>query len=202
MRIGILVFDGAEELDVVGPWEVFAASRLLRSSGDTGGADDDLISIAPTTGAVRCAKGMRILPDHTIAEHPALDVLVVPGGQGTRTLVHDEAVITWIARTATTCSWVTSVCTGALLLHEAGPARGRRVATHWGFEDALADRGDVTVVSDERWVVDGNLVTSQGVSAGIDMALWLIGRWHGPDHSRAVRRWIQYDPAPPYADEP
>ena len=90
-----------------------------------------------------------------------------------------------------------------LLLHEAGPARGRRVATYWGFEDALEARGDVTVVRDARYVVDGNLVTSQGVSAGIDMALWLVGRIYGPPHARAVRRYIQYDPAPPYlADEP
>jgi transcriptional regulator GlxA family with amidase domain len=95
------------------------------------------------------------------------------------------------------------VCTGSLLLHAAGPARGKRVATHFGFEDTLAARGDITVVRDARYVVDGNVVTSQGVSAGIDMALWLIGQIHGRDHSRAVRRYIQYEPAPPYmADEP
>jgi transcriptional regulator GlxA family with amidase domain len=112
-------------------------------------------------------------------------------------------IIEWIRQTAAATAWTTSVCTGALLLHEAGPARGRRVATHHGFEDALAARGDVTVVRDARYVVDGNLVTSQGVSAGIDMALWLVGRLHGRDHARAVRRHIQYDPAPPYqADEP
>lgn len=199
MNIGILVFDGAEELDLVGPWEVFATSRMLRGLVDD--PTEQLFTVAPAAGTVRCAKGMRIVADHPLSDHPPIDVLLVPGGQGTRTLVDDPDVIAWIARVATGCSWVTSVCTGALLLHAAGPARGRSVATHWGFEDQLAGRGEVDVVRDRRWVVDGTLVTSQGVSAGIDMALWLVGQWHGADHARAVQRWIQYDPAPPYADE-
>jgi transcriptional regulator GlxA family with amidase domain len=117
--------------------------------------------------------------------------------------VSNPELIEWIRQVAASVTWVTSVCTGALLLHEAGPARGRRVATHHAFEDALQARGDVTVVRDARYVVDGNLVTSQGVSAGLDMALWLTGRIHGREHARAVRRYIQYEPAPPYlADEP
>jgi transcriptional regulator GlxA family with amidase domain len=194
---GLLVFDGAEELDFAGPWEVFTASGMLRGDGDSA------VLIAEQAGPVRCAKGMRVLPDHTLADHPALDVLLVPGGQGTRREVTNPAVISWIRAVSATVSWTTSVCTGALLLHEAGPARGRRVATHHGFEDALEARGDVTVVRDARYVVDGTLVTSQGVSAGIDMALWLVGALHGRDHARQVRRYIQYEPAPPYlADEP
>jgi transcriptional regulator GlxA family with amidase domain len=130
-------------------------------------------------------------------------VLLVPGGEGTRREVANPVITGWIAETASRAAWTASVCTGALLLHEAGPARGRNVATHHAFEDALQARGDVTVIRDARYVVDGNLVTSQGVSAGIDMALWLAGRLHGRDHARAVRRYIQYEPAPPYlADEP
>jgi transcriptional regulator GlxA family with amidase domain len=152
---------------------------------------------------VRCSKGMRVLPDNAFDDHAPLDVLLVPGGVGARREVSNAAVIDWIAKTSATVTWTTSVCTGALLLHEAGPARGRRVATHHGFEDALQARGDITVVRDARYVVDGSLVTSQGVSAGIDMALWLVGRIHGREHARAVRRHIQYEPAPPYlADEP
>jgi transcriptional regulator GlxA family with amidase domain len=194
---GLLVFDGAEELDFAGPWEVFTASGMLRDDGDSA------VLIAEQAGPVRCAKGMRVLPDHTLADHPALDVLLVPGGLGTRREVANPAVIDWIRAVSPTVTWTTSVCTGALLLHEAGPARGRRVATHHGFEDALEARGDVTVVRDARYVVDGSLVTSQGVSAGIDMALWLVGALHGRDHARQVRRYIQYEPAPPYlADEP
>ncbi|MCQ6552998.1 DJ-1/PfpI family protein [Streptomyces sp. C10-9-1] len=194
---GLLVFDGAEELDFVGPWEVFTASSMLRDHADSA------VLVAEHPGPVRCNKGMRVLPDHTFGDHPPLDVLLVPGGNGTRREVANTRLTDWIRSTADRAAWTTGVCTGALLLHEAGPARGRRVATHHGFEDALQDRGEVTVVRDARYVVDGDLVTSQGVSAGIDMALWLVGRLHGRDHARAVRRYIQYEPAPPYlADEP
>jgi transcriptional regulator GlxA family with amidase domain len=194
---GLLIFDGAEELDFAGPWEVFTVSAMLRDQGDTA------VLVAERPGAVRCAKGMQVLPGCILSDHPALDVLLVPGGMGTRREVSNPALIEWITKVSAGAAWVTSVCTGALLLHEAGPARGRRVATHHAFEDTLEARGDITVVRDARYVVDGNLVTSQGVSAGIDMALWLTGRIHGRDHARAVRRYIQYEPAPPYlADEP
>jgi len=194
---GLLIFEGAEELDFAGPWEVFTVSAMLRDEGDRA------VLIAEQPEPVRCSKGMRVLADYTLGNHPPLDVLLVPGGMGTRREVSNPAVIDWIRATAANATWTTGVCTGALLLHEAGPARGRRVATHHGFEDALAERGDITVVRDARYVVDGSLVTSQGVSAGIDMALWLVGRIHGRDHARAVRRYIQYEPAPPYlADEP
>ncbi|MDH6128119.1 DJ-1/PfpI family protein [Kitasatospora sp. GP82] len=194
---GLLIFEGAEELDFAGPWEVFTASSMLRDHADT------VVLVAEALGPVRCNKGMRVLPDHTLDRCPPLDVLLVPGGNGTRLQVSNSALIEWITKASAEATWVTSVCTGALLLHEAGPARGRRVATHHAFEDTLQSRGDITVVRDARYVVDGNLITSQGVSAGIDMALWLIGRIHGREHARAVRRYIQYDPAPPYlADEP
>ena len=194
---GLLIFEDAEELDFCGPWEVFTASSMLRDT------PDEVLLIAEHDGPVRCAKGMRVLPDRTLASAPPLDLLLVPGGYGTRREVSNTKLIDWIARTSSDVTWVTSVCTGALLLHEAGPARGRRVATHHSFEDTLEARGDVTVVRDARYVVDGNVVTSQGVSAGIDMALWLTGQIYGRDHARAVRRYIQYDPAPPYlADEP
>ncbi|WP_433146211.1 DJ-1/PfpI family protein [Actinomadura nitritigenes] len=195
---GLLVFEDAEELDFVGPWEVFTASAAQRDKGDRA------VLVAERPGPVRCAKGMRVVPDCTFDDHPELDVLLVPGGRGARvTQIGNAALTGWIAKTAERAEWVASVCTGSFLLHEAGVARGRRVATHWSSEDELEARGDVTVVRDARYVVDGDLVTSQGVSAGIDMALWLIGRIHGRDHARTVRRYIQYEPAPPYmADEP
>lgn len=195
---GLLVFDGAEELDFVGPWEVFTASSMLRDYADTA------VLIAERPEAIRCGKGLRVLPDRTLDDHPELDVLLIPGGRGAREdQLSNPVVLDWIAKVAGQVSWVAGVCTGALLLHAAGPAKGLRVATHWASEDTLQARGDVTVVRDARYVVDGNLITSQGVSAGIDAALWLVGRLHGRDHSRAVRRYIQYEPAPPYmADEP
>src|SRR5580704_19532322 len=176
---GLLIFDGAEELDFAGPWEVFTTSGMQRAKGDIA------VLIAERPGPVRCAKGMRVMPDHTLTDHPALDVILVPGGQGTRREVLNPAITDWIRDAAAAASWTTSVCTGSLLLHAAGPARGRRVATHYSFEDTLEARGDITVVRDARYVVDGSLVTSQGVSAGLDMALWLVGRIHGREHARA-----------------
>jgi transcriptional regulator GlxA family with amidase domain len=150
---------------------------------------------------VRCAKGLRVLPDHTFANAPALDVVLVPGGQGTRREVQNPVVIEWLRKVGADARWVTSVCTGALLLHEAGFARGRRVTTHWSFVEQLRKRGDVTVVERTRYVRDGNLVTAAGVSAGIDMALWLIGQIHSPDFARKVQHYVEYNPAPPYAAE-
>lgn len=193
---GVLVFDGAEELDFVGPWEVITASAMLQEHEH--GTGDRAILIAETDAPVRCNKGMRVLPDATTADHPHIDVLLVPGGNGTRREATNDSLLRWIADVSADAEWVTSVCTGSLLLVASGVATGRNVATHWGFEDTLAARGDCIVIRDQRWVRDGNIVTSQGVSAGIDMALWLLGELYGPDHARATQRYIQYDPAPPY----
>jgi len=193
---GLLMFDDAEELDFVGPWEVFTASGMVQALA--GEPATRAVTIAERPEPIRCNKGLRVCPDHTLDDHPHLDVLLVPGGVGTRREVDNERLLDWIATVGGGASWATSVCTGSLLLVASGIATDRRVATHWGFEDTLAARGDCTVVRDARWVRDGNVVSSQGVSAGIDMALWLIGEIHSPGHARAVQRYIQYDPAPPY----
>lgn len=198
LTYGIVLFDGAEELDFVGPWEVFTASRMVRdAAGDTPtGTPDTVVTIAERTDPITAAKGMRVLPDHTFADAPALDVVVVPGGQGTRREVDNPAVLDYLRTVHESTVFTTSVCTGSLLLFGAGITAGP-VATHWGFEDELERRG-ATVVRDARWVRDGRVVSSQGVSAGIDMALWLIGQLHEPRHARQVQHYIQYDPAPPY----
>ena len=189
---GILLFTEVEELDFVGPWEVFTAAANMNGA-------DRVVTIAEHAAPVRCNKGLRVLPDHTFADAQPLDVVVVPGGQGTRREVDNPVVIAWLRSVGARCTWVTSVCTGALLLHEAGFARGKRVTTHWAFVETLRARGDVTVVERTRYVRDGNVVTSAGVSAGIDMALWLTGQLHGEEFARGVQRYIEYDPAPPYA---
>ncbi len=193
--IGLLLFDGAEELDFVGPWEVFTMAALLRD-------DVRVVTIAESAEPVRCAKGMRVLPDHTLADAPALDVVLVPGGHGTRREVDNPVLIDWLRRIAPGLRWVTSVCTGALLLCEAGLARGRRVTTHWAFVTDLRKRyPDVSVLEDVRYVRDGDLCTAAGVSAGIDLALWLAGQLWGVETARRTRRNMEYDPAPPYAAE-
>lgn len=194
MNVGILIFDGVEELDFVGPWEVLTAGKKL-------GADLDVMTLAPTLDPVRCAKGLRVLPDRALTDTPPLDVLLVPGGEGTRREANVPGLIAFIRETAPSCRWVTSVCTGALLLHGAGLLEGKRATTHWHYTDQLEARGGVTVVRDARYVRDGNIVTAAGVSAGIDMALWLIGQLFDPGTARRVQRVIEYDPAPPYAAE-
>lgn len=192
--VGILLFDDVEELDFVGPFEVFASARTL-----TGGLE--VVTLAEREGPVRCAKGLRVLADATLDAAPRLDVLLIPGGQGTRREVNNPVVIEYVRRAAGTAVWVTSVCTGALVLHGAGLLEGKRVTTHWAFADTLAARGGVTVLRDVRYVRDGNVVTAAGVSAGIDMALWLVGQLFDPRTARDVQRAIEYHPDPPYAAE-
>jgi transcriptional regulator GlxA family with amidase domain len=191
---GILLFPDAEELDFVGPWEVFTMAKGVRP-------DDRVVTIAQSREPVRCAKGLRVIPDHGFDDTPKLDVVLVPGGQGTRREVSNPVLIEWLRKTGAQCQWVTSVCTGSLLLHEAGFAKGKRVTTHWTFVEQLRARGDVEVLEHVRYVRDGNLVTSAGVSAGIDMSLWLLGQIHGVTVARQVQRFMEYDPAPPYAAE-
>ncbi len=199
--IGILIFDDAEELDFVGPWEVFTMSNEAREHLKDATAKDRVLTVSQNGGAVKCAKGMRVIADHSFADCPPLDVLLIPGGEGTRREAQNPAMLEWIASTAAKCAWVTSVCTGSLLLTEAGPAVGKRVTTHWAFVDALTERGKATVLKNVRYVRDGNVVTAAGVSAGIDMALWLTGQMHGAAHARTTQRLMEYDPAPPYAAE-
>jgi transcriptional regulator GlxA family with amidase domain len=200
-NIGILVFDDAEELDFVGPYEVFTMVNEV-SHREGNARPHEVMLVAERETPVRCAKGMLVVPHRTIADCPRLDVILIPGGQGTRREVKNEALLAWIARTAASCTWVTSVCTGALLLTAAGPAKGKRVTTHWGFVEQLRARGEAAEVLERiRYARDGNLVTAAGVSAGIDMALWLVGQMHSPERARAVQRAMEYDPAPPYAAE-
>jgi transcriptional regulator GlxA family with amidase domain len=193
-RIGIFVFDDVEELDFVGPWEIFGMAKKL-------GQEGELVLVAEHDRPVRCAKGMRVLPDHTFASTPPLDMVLVPGGQGTRREVKNPAAIEWLRGVGARCQWVTSVCSGALLLHEAGFARGKRMTTHWSVIEELRARGDGTVLEGVRFVRDGQVVTSAGVSAGIDMALWLVGQLHGAEFARRVQKMAEYYPAPPYTAE-
>ncbi len=194
-RIGLLLFEDAEELDFVGPWEVFTMAAK--------GCDDiSVVTLAERAGPLRCAKGLRVLPDHTLADAPALDVVLVPGGQGTRREVENPVVLDWLRQVAPRLSWITSVCTGSLVLCGAGLALGRRVTTHWAFVESLRKRfPDVEVLDRVRYVRDGRLCTAAGVSAGIDMALWLTGQLWGVDRARETQRMMEYDPAPPYTAE-
>jgi transcriptional regulator GlxA family with amidase domain len=200
-QIGILIFDDAEELDFVGPWEVFTMVNEVRAMGGQT-ALHEVRLIAERNAPVRCAKGMKVVPDITLAECEKFDVLLIPGGIGTRREAKNEAMLSWIRNVSAHCQWTTSVCTGALLLAAAGPGKGKRMTTHWAFVEHLRAHGAASeVLENIRYVRDGNLVTAAGVSAGIDMALWLVGQMHGTALARHVQRAMQYDPAPPYAAE-
>jgi transcriptional regulator GlxA family with amidase domain len=191
--IGIFVFPGAEELDFVGPWEVLRAwERLHPEDGQ------HVALVARDAGPVTCVLGMPVTPELTWATVPPLGVLVYPGGQGTVAQLGDEANRGWLRQLAAAGTLMTSVCTGALVFADAGLLDGRPATTHWASLDKLASLGrDVDVRTDVRFVDDGNVITSAGVSAGIDMALHLLARLAGDDRAREVRRYMQYDPAPP-----
>jgi transcriptional regulator GlxA family with amidase domain len=192
-RIGIFLFDGAEELDWAGPWEVLAAwSKQWPDDGV------DVFTVADTDAPITCAKGLRVLADYTVADAPSMELLLVPGGRGARALVGDEAILGWLRRLHEQDVLVTSVCTGALVLAAAGLLRNRPAATWWGaFEELCAIDSTIEPRRDDRFVDDGDIVTGAGVSAGIDVALHLVSRLHSVERAREVRRYIQYDPAPP-----
>jgi transcriptional regulator GlxA family with amidase domain len=187
---GILLFDEAEELDFVGPLEVFG---MARQDGDR------VVTIAERSEPVRANLALRVVPDRTIADAPPLDVLVIPGGLGTRREADNAVLLDWIKQAAAACTWVTSVCTGSMLLEAAGVIDGRNVTTHWAMIETFREKKSVTVLDSRRYVRDGNVVTAAGVSAGIDMSLWVVGQLYGVDHARGVQRMMEYDPAPPYA---
>lgn len=193
LGIGIAIFEDAEELDLVGPWEVLSFWAQMWP-------DDDVrvFTVAQTDGAVRCAKGLRILPDHTWETAPQIDVLVYPGGQGTRPQIDDEAVHAWLDRIRGGGALMTSVCTGALVFAGAGYLHDRPATTHWAnFDELIAIDPTIKAERESRFVDDGDVITSAGVSAGIDMALHLVSRLHSKERAQAVRRGIQYDPDPP-----
>ncbi len=193
MRIAVVLFDGAEELDWAGPWEVLAAWA--------GGWPDDgveVYTVAESRGPVTCAKGLQVLSDYAWDEAPTPDVVVWPGGIGTRAQLGDTRIRERVRGLAAGGALMTSVCTGSLVYADAGLLDGRRATTHWGSLELLGTLGEaVRVDAAARFVDEGDVVTAAGVSAGIDMALHLVSRLHSPERAREVRRYIQYDPEPP-----
>ena len=190
--IGIFLFDDCEELDWAGPWEVFAT--WMASWPD----EVRVLTIAQDDRPIRCAKGLRVLADHTWSSAPRLDVLVYPGGHGTRSHLGRDDIRTWVRQAKDRGTLMTSVCTGALVYADAGLLHDRPATTHWASLDLLASLDDsIDVRKTDRFVDDGDVVTAAGVSAGIDMALHLVSRLGSVERAREVRRYIQYDPEPP-----
>jgi transcriptional regulator GlxA family with amidase domain len=192
-RVGILVFAEVEVLDFCGPFEVFSATRLDESRRRQEPSPFEVILVAETIEPVIATGGLKVLPDHDLQSCPPLDLVVVPGGWGTRQLVQNDKVVRWIQDQAQQVELATSVCTGSFLLGQAGLLDGRRATTHWSSLDRMEETFPaVHVVRDQRVVEDGSLVTSAGIAAGIDLALRIVARYHGNAIARATARYMEY----------
>jgi len=186
MKIAVLLYEGFTALDAIGPYEV------LRSVPGW-----EVEFVAKQRGEVRTDSGaLGVTADRSLAEATGPEIVLVPGGEGTRPLLGDEEILDWLRQVDTGTKWTTSVCTGSLLLGAAGLLEGRRATGHWAFLEQLREYGAEPVR--ERYVEDGKVITAAGVSAGIDMALHLVGREVSPEVAQAVQLGIEYDPSPPY----
>ena len=184
-RIGFLLFPGLTQLDLTGPYEVLA--RLPGA---------ELHLIWKTLEPVRSEHGLTILPTVTLTSCPPLDLVCVPGGGGVSALLDDVEVLAFLRRAAAEARYVTSVCTGSLLLGAAGLLRGRRATSHWLSRDLLRAFGAQPTA--ERVVVDGNVITGAGVTAGVDFALRVVAELAGREVAEVIQLGVEYDPAPPF----
>ncbi|MGV2128325.1 DJ-1/PfpI family protein [Agrobacterium vitis] len=185
IRFGILCFPNVQQLDLTGPYEVFGSARDVRV---------DLVW--KNTAPVRASTGLWLTPDLTFEEAPAFDVICVPGGGGVNPLLKDEETLDFVREQAKTARFVTSVCTGALVLGQAGLLAGKRAATHWNAMDFLPRFGATAV--EARVVRDGNLITAGGVTSGIDFGLSVIAEFMGQDEAETIQLSLEYAPAPPF----
>ncbi len=184
-HIGLMLFQRVQQLDLTGPYEVFATLPDVRVE-----------LVARTLEPITAATGLILVPTVTFDTCPALDVLCVPGGVGVNALLEDEETLGFVRRQAASARYVTSVCTGALVLGAAGLLQGRRTTTHWNAHELLIAYGAEPVR--ERVVRDGNLFTGGGVTAGIDFALTLVAELFGREAAERVQLQLEYAPAPPF----
>ena len=192
--IGIILFDDFEELDAIGPWEV------LRVAEEMSGGKIACEMVAIGGEKVTAKKGLKIDVGKTLTKDSRYDLILLPGGAGSRELMADRQVLDLLSHVAAHASWVTSVCSGSLVYAKAGLLAGRKCTSHHSCLELLAEISPTSeVVKNHRFVQDGNIVTSAGVSAGIDMALWLVGQIITPDFAREVQHYLEYYPDPPYA---
>ena len=195
MHVGILVFDEMELLDMAGPYEVFTTAARVHARSQPAGAPllFTVQTIARNATPVRARAGLMVAPDQALDSHPVLDVAIVPGGVVGMEM-QQAPTLAWIAAQRRSARVLASVCTGALLLAEAGVLDGLAATTHWEDLDELrALRPAVTVREGVRWVDEGAVISSAGISAGIDMCLHLVARLHGAELARHTARQMDYD---------
>lgn len=185
IKVGFLIFDNMQLLDFAAPFDEFSSVAEL-----------DVALIGKTLKPVTTTSGLRITPSHDINTLHPLDVLCVPGGSGINQLIDDESVLDFIRQQAKSVRYLTSVCTGALVLGASGLLKGRKATTHWSAMAYLKDFGAIPVKN--RVVVDGNIVTAGGVTAGMDFGLTMIAELLGEKIAKTVQLQMQYDPAPPF----
>ncbi len=192
-RVGIVLFDNIEVLDFCGPFEVFSATRLNEEKRQEEPSPFELILVAEKDVPVVTTGGMKVIPSHTFESCPKLDILVVPGGWGTRKELRNPNMLNWLRLRAAEVETLTSVCTGSMLLGFAGLLEGRRATTHWRSLNWMRDSfPSVMVEYDKHVVEDGRTLTSAGISAGIDMALKVVERYCGEEIARATAKHMEY----------
>lgn len=202
LRTAILLFENVEVLDFAGPFEVFSRTRLtpgLESRRSEEPGPFDVFTVSKDGEPLSATGGLRVVPGHSFASAPGIDLLVVPGGFGTRPLLEDADTLDWIGASSRSAKHTASICTGSLLLAKAGLLTGMRATTHWGALDALGELDpSITVERDARYVQDG-IVTSAGVAAGIDMSFAVVASLFGREVAEETARYIDYplqlDPA-------
>ena len=195
LTVGVFIFDDVEVLDFAGPFEVFSRTRTVagadsRRTNDS--APFETFTVARTRDTITAIGGLRIVPHYSWADAPAIDILVVPGGFGTRGLLHDEPALAWIRETASRSRQVTSVCTGALLLAKIGLLQGKRATTHWAGLELLASIDPTIQVRRDRRVVHDGIFTSAGVSAGLDMSFAVVEQICGRTVAAETAHYIDY----------
>ena len=195
INVGIFIFDEVEVLDFAGPFEVFSRTRLLkgaesRRSNDSAPFNPFTVSI--DTKPLTATGGLKIIADYTFNNFPKIDILIVPGGYGTRTLLNNEILLKWIKAVSDKANITASVCTGSLLLAKAGLLEGKRATTHWGAIEALKSISKNIQVITERRVVNDDIITSAGVSSGIDMAFMIVENLYGEEVASDTSKYIEF----------
>jgi transcriptional regulator GlxA family with amidase domain len=192
-RVGIVVFPDVEVLDFCGPFEVFSVTRLDEQRRREESSPFEVLLVAEKAEPVVTTGGMKVIPHYTLEQCPSLDILVVPGGWGTRAEMKNPRLLAWIKERAHQVETLTSVCTGSMLLGQAGLLDGRHATTHWRSLQWMSESFPAVTVEEKLHVVeDGNVLTSAGISAGIDMALRVVARYHGEAVARNTARNMEY----------
>lgn len=187
LKCGFLIFNGFEDMDLIGPWQMFGSWKRFFNG------PENIFMVSETGGMVKSVNELMVQPHCSIQQCPQLDVIIVPGGQGTRKEVDNPVLVSFIKEQAINCQYVISICTGAFLLCAAGLLANKRATTHWASIERLKQFSDITVVQ-ERYIKDGKIWTSGGISSGIDLALAFIASVAGSDVAGKVQLYTEYYP--------